>query len=194
MLSGKQVFSIWLSMNNHFKNKGYDITAYKNPIKVKDETFMKRKDKKLFQMAKFDDYQDYVIWHLVYVRNEKKTPYILDLIEYKSNNPKAKQVWLNWTEGMKENIKEELSYLAGKYSWNILVYGKQPKLLNEVLSGKVSLELFVLIGNQYNLWELWDKDIHPIIWKQYRNLLYKYSKFINNRNIREIVGKYYEVI
>lgn len=176
-----ETYQHYLSLKNHFTNPKYDFFKYGAKTRATVTSFNKRKDKYWFEKTsrKYSDKE------------------ILDfLVSNFSNADNPQNLWIGeiinsgervYTEWMKKN--QSLTYLFKEQSNELFLENNletlfdcskgHPKILKEFLSGRLSLENFVIYNKIFRFSKNFDKKLSDPIWETVSLKVKKYDPFIN---------------
>ena len=192
-----EVYCEYLALKNHFSNPKYDYFKYNKKVRATITSFNKRKDKYFFEKTS-RKYKDEEIVNFL----------VANFVESTSVN----QVWIgeiinsgerNYSEWMRR--QQSLTYLFKEQSNELLSENEleslfnctkgHPKILKEFLSGRLSLETFVIYDKIFQFSKNFDKKLTDPVWETVSLKLKKYNPFLNidvfqyKKILREIVNE-----
>jgi hypothetical protein len=171
----------YLSLKNHFTNPKYDFFKYGAKTRASMTSFNKRKDKYWFEKTsrKFSDEQivNFLVSNFVSVSNPQNL-WIGEIIN------SGERTYAEWTKR-----QQSLTYLFKEQSGELLLENELEKLFNcskghpiilrKFLSGKLSLETFVIYNKIFRFSRNFDNKLDDPVWKTVSLKINKYSPFIN---------------
>jgi len=171
----------YLSLKNHFTNPKYDFFKYGAKTRASMTSFNKRKDKYWFEKTsrKFSDEQivNFLVSNFVSVSNPQNL-WIGEIIN------SGERTYAEWTKR-----QQSLTYLFKEQSGELLLENELEKLFNcskghpiilrKFLSGKLSLETFVIYNKIFRFSKNFDDKLDDPVWKTVSLKINKYSPFIN---------------
>jgi hypothetical protein len=161
-MSGFDAYKTYLAVSNHFNRASYDFFKYNGNMRVKESSYLARKDKYFFEKAskRFnrDDFLKYLVANLT--DHNTDNSWIGQML-----NAKHEIIYKKWKkriESASYNFKEELDTLWEKESnFDSLLKpkdGKHPLLYRLYLRGEVSLDTLVILDNLVHFTKLWRKQ------------------------------------
>lgn len=181
--TGFAVFSLYNALKLHFTSDNYDYLKYNGKTNVSQESFLKRKDKytfyKLARKYSIEELKNFFIAN--FLDGDK---WVGDM-----NTVDGEEVYRKWQktqQSLTYTFENDIIYLLDNYgikSEEIFRVdgGNYPKLLQEVMCRKVSLETLIILNNQTNFvrshWVPRIKD--DIIWPDWLLKIEKYAPFLS---------------
>jgi hypothetical protein len=101
--------------------------------------------------------------------------------------------WLKTKQSLTYTFENDISYLFDHHKDFISVKSGSPKLYDELLRHKVTLETVVILNDMMNFLPMWEKKIDDdIIWPSWKRKIKKYTPFVvyDKIKFRDIVRKY----
>lgn len=186
-----EAYKEYVALKNHFAKDDYDYFKYNGKMRLKVDTFEKRKDKLFFQkLAKQPDVHNFLVAN--FSKNEKI--WIRDLA-YSEVAEKTYKDWLKKQQSLGYVLKSELNCLTENFNENFIIESNEhPLLLKKYLSGEVSLETLCLLLEFSGAMKHWDSKMqYDLVWNQIRTKIIKYSPFIkcDKQKIKKIVIDYF---
>ena len=176
-----ETYQHYLSLKNHFTNPKYDFFKYGAKTRASVTSFNKRKDKYWFEKTsrKYSDKE--VVDFLVSNFTATDNPQNLWIGEIINSGER------NYSEWMKR--QQSLTYLFKEQSNELLLENEleslfnctkgHPLILKEYLSGRLSLETFVIYDKIFHFSKDFDKKLTDPVWETVSLKLKKYNPFIN---------------
>ena len=180
-ISAFKTYCLYLSIKTHFTQKKYNYFTYQGSVKATEESFNLRKDKYFFvRLSK--KYEETEMIHFLVANFVKGKKWIGEFLEEDAE--------VNYIEYMKHKqsfsyfFENEVSYLFSivdepkelfKYS-----SGTYPVIINEYLSGKLSLETLAILNRYICFLESMDNKYgkDDIIWSKIKLLAQKILPFL----------------
>lgn len=183
MINGYDAFKLFQACRLHFTVASYNYAIYNGHTKVNEESFNNRKDKYMFHklarlFSEYGELTDFIVANLV----NNSSIWVKNLLSPEAQN--IYREWKNRTSNMADNFVKELSPLiekGNKESFNSLftVESGYPKLLDEYLHYKVSVETMVILDSLLSYLKRWDKTVEDdIIYPLHSMRIRKYNTFL----------------
>jgi hypothetical protein len=184
-------------MKSHFTNSKYDFFKYGGKSRATVTSFNKRKDKYFFEKTsrKYSDKEivDFLLANFVSVDNPQNL-WIGEIINSGERN------YADWMRR-----QQSLTYLFKEQSEELLSNNKletvfscskgHPPILKRFLSGKLSLETFVIYDRIFSFGKDFDKKLLDPVWETVSLKIKKYNPFLNidvfqfKKILREIIDE-----
>ena len=191
-----ETYQHYLSLKNHFTNPKYDFFRYGAKTRASVASFNKRKDKYWFEKTsrKYSDGE--VVDFLVSNFASADNPQNLRIGEIINSGERVYADWMKRRQSSTYLFKEQSSELLSENELEILFDCSKghPKILKEYLSGRLSLENFVIFDKIFHFSEKFDKKLSDPVWETVSLKIKKYGPFINidvfqfKKILREIVN------
>lgn len=169
-----EVYIDYLALKRHFTSD-YDYKKFKGKVKVKRETFEKRKDRYLFEkIARHYDPHGLMLANI----SKKNSLWIRDL-----TGEDAKQEYLEWTKREQARtrfVELDLDKLDEDFNSNFIIKnGTHPHLLKLLLGEAITIETFIILTDIINCFPYWDKHLcDDFIWNDIKKKCLKLKSFI----------------
>jgi hypothetical protein len=190
MASSFDAYAEYVALKKHFTSD-YDYLKYSGKLRLKVDTYEKRKDRYLFEkLAKKRDVQGYILANLT------KNPrcWIRDIL-----SPDGDKNYLEWkknNQSLTYKFKNDINKLGDSLSDVIGTTGDHPELLTAYLSGDISLEtLIIMLIEIAGLKKYYDNVLqNDPIWSDLSTLIANYAPFIkyDKETIRKIAYDRYK--
>ena len=169
------VYLMYCAMKAHFGKSDYDFVDYKGKTKIKRESFYKRKDRSFFAKLsrKYKTEEE--------IKNYFISNFIKDKKGYIANfNDEIYNSWKLKRQGFFDLFELEMKPLVESFEDLFVVENKHhPKLMKEVLGGRISLETLIIMDELVNFDPNWNRELEDdIIWLDLRNLMDNYERFL----------------
>lgn len=172
-----ECFQMYLALKQHFSIKSYDYFRYHGKVRVKKETFDKRRDRFFFEkLARQPDPQGIIVANLL-----ADVTYVNDMISAEGLSRAAK--YNAWQMAMSRNFTEELKNALKNCSFNDLLKfhpdSQYPPLLSGFLSKQISIQTVILLDSLCNFLDNWDRHLQSdFLWPEIKHKFDKYRHFL----------------
>lgn len=180
---GFNAYKTYLALRNHFTTD-YDYFKYNGKLNVKEESFLKRKDKFFFEKIERKYKKDLVpffVSNLIKEDNSWSGSLVSD---------KAEQVFNEWKkkfQSLKYSFREDMSKLRDYLDRNDLQFdelfqcddGQHPIILKLLISEDISIESFIILEKNLRFVKKINKHVDDFVWIEYNKKIVKYSSFID---------------
>ena len=176
-----ETYQSYLSMKSHFTNRKYDFFRYGGKSRATMTSFNKRKDKYWFEKTsrKYSDEEivNFLLANFVTTDN----PNNLWIGEIINSGERTYAEWMKRQQSSTYLFKEQSNELLSENKFEFLFdcSAGHPKILKEYLSGRLSLENFVIWNKIFNFSKNFDKKLNDPVWETVSLKLKKYGPFIN---------------
>lgn len=144
MVTPFEAFNLFNSIKTHFNEDSYDAIKYNYSTRSSQESFNKRKDKALFNriVFKYNNKKDIINF---FVANVITNPSKIWIDSCTHSNFEE---WKQRTEGLTYNFKNDCETLVKRFpDHKSLFKGYPPKILNEYLGSRITLETLVVFNS-----------------------------------------------
>ena len=180
---GFNAYKTYLALRNHFTTD-YDYFKYNGKLNVKEESFLKRKDKFFFEKIERRYKKELVpffVSNLIKEDNSWSGSLVSD---------KAEQVFNEWKkkfQSLKYSFREDMSKLRDYLDRNDLQFdelfqcddGQHPIILKLLISEDISIESFIILEKNLRFVKKINKHVDDFVWIEYNKKIVKYSSFID---------------
>lgn len=180
---GFNAYKIYLALKSHFTSD-YDYFKYHGKMRVKEESFLKRRDKFFFEKIERRYKKELVpffVSNLIKEDNAWSGSLATDQAEQTFNE------WKKKTQSLRYVFKEDMGKVRALMDHNDLQFdelfdcgdGQHPAILKLLISEDISIESFVILDQVLSF----TKRINTILlddftWIVYYKKVIKYSRFI----------------
>ena len=191
-LTPYQTYCLYLAIKSHFTQKKYDFFKYQGAVKATVESFEKRRDRFQFNRLskKYDDKEmlDFLVSNFV-----KGKKWVGELLEDSAHDTyieylKRKQAF---TYFFSEEVNRLFSSVSDTRELFICHSNKYPKIIEEYLSGSISLETLAVLNKFICFFDMFDKrlDKDDIIWSSVRLNTIKLLPFLeyDKKRIKDVL-------
>ena len=176
-----ETYQHYLSLKNHFTNPKYDFFKYGARTRASMTSFNKRKDKYWFEKTsrKYSDKE--VVDFLVSNFTATDNPQNLWIGEIINSGERNYSEWRRRQQSLTYLFKEQSNELLSENELETLFNCTKghPLILKEFLSGRLSLETFVIYDKIFRFSKNFDKELTDPVWETVSLKLKKYSPFLN---------------
>ena len=169
------VYLMYCAMKAHFGKGDYDFIKYDGKTKISRESFWKRKDRYFFVKVskKYDtsvEIRDYLVSNFI----KDKNGYIANF------NDDNYDIWRLRRQGFFDEFAMELyPYVKNFDPLFESSKGTHPKLLQEYLGHRISLETMVILDELVEYSGKWDKYMNDdVVWPDIKKLMNNYKRFL----------------
>ena len=176
-----ETYQHYLSLKNHFTNPKYDFFKYGAKTRASLTSFNKRKDKYWFEKTSRKYSDEEVVDFLVSNFSAAENPQSLWIGEIINSGERTYAEWMKRRQSSTYLFKEQSNDLLSENELEFLFdcSAGHPKILKEYLSGRLSLENFVIWNKIFNFSKNFDKKLNDPVWETVSLKLKKYGPFIN---------------
>ena len=194
-MSPFEVYTQYLGLKNHFTNPKYDYFKYHKKTKASITSFNKRRDKYFFERTsrKFSDKEvvDFLLSNFVSTDN----PQNLWIGEIINSGERTYADWMRRQQSLTYLFKEQSNELFSETQLDDALNCSKghPPVLKKFLSGKLSIETFVIYDTIFRFSADFDKKLLDPVWETVSLKIKKYAPFLNidvfhyRKILREIV-------
>ena len=176
-----ETYQHYLSLKNHFTNPKYDFFKYGAKTRASITSFNKRRDKYWFEKTsrKYSDKE--VVDFLVSNFASADNPQNLWIGEIINSGERTYAEWMKRKQSSTYLFKEQSNELLSQNDLESLFDCSKghPKILKTFLSGKLSLENFVIYERIFRFSKNFDKKLIDPVWETVSLKIKKYSPFLN---------------
>ena len=176
-----ETYQHYLSLKNHFTNPKYDFFKYGAKTRASVTSFNKRKDKYWFEKTsrKYSDKEvvDFLVSNFAAADN----PQNLWIGEIINSGERTYADWMRRQQSLTYLFKEQSEELFSEIKLDDALNCSKghPPVLKRFLSGKLSLETFVIYDKIFHFSKNFDKKLDDPVWETVSLKLKKYGPFLN---------------
>ena len=176
-----ETYQHYLSLKNHFTNPKYDFFKYGAKTRASVSSFNKRKDKYWFEKTSRKYSDDEIVNFLVSNFSNADNPQNLWIGEIINSGERVYAEWMKKNQSLTYLFKEQSNELFLENNLETLFDCSKghPKILKEFLSGRLSLENFVIYDKIFRFSKNFDKKLSDPVWETVSLKVKKYDPFIN---------------
>ena len=180
---GFNAYKIYLALKSHFTSD-YDYFKYHGKMRVKEESFLKRRDKFFFEKIERRYKKELVpffVSNLIKEDNAWSGSLATDQAEQTFNE------WKKKTQSLRYVFKEDMGKVRALMDHNDLQFdelfdcgdGQHPAILKLLISEDISIESFVILDQVLSFVKRINKILlDDFTWIVYYKKVIKYSRFI----------------
>lgn len=180
---GFNAYKIYLALKSHFTSD-YDYFKYHGKMRVKEESFLKRRDKFFFEKIERRYKKELVpffVSNLIKEDNAWSGSLATDQAEQTFNE------WKKKTQSLRYVFKEDMGKVRALMDHNDLQFdelfdcgdGQHPAILKLLISEDISIESFVILDQVLSFAKRINKILlDDFTWIVYYKKVIKYSRFI----------------
>ena len=165
------VYLLYCALKAHFGDGNYDYFKYEGKTRIKRDSFYKRKDRFFFvKLSRKKEYQDIL-----------NGTYVHSLCGYVARfDDKTYEDWLYRKQNFYTIFTDEMRPLVKDFEPLFIVKSNNhPKLLQEYLGKRVSLETLIILNQMLRYDKKWDKQLlGDFIWNDVKKLMKNYQGFL----------------
>lgn len=183
-----EAYMHYSAIKAHFTQKEYDAVKYQFKIRVKRETYEKRRDKYFFnKLAKHNDLDGFLV--SLFIRNPDL--WVGDMIQ---GNAEADEIYLDWkkrTQSLKYTFTEDLKKLNLRTCMKLRP-NQLPEVLILMLQGEISIETVTILVDLIKPLDYWKEGLkNDVIYEKYGTIIQKYRPFLtyNKAEFSKILSK-----
>ena len=181
---GYNAYKTYLALKNHFTTDDYDFFKYHGKMKVKEETFLKRRDKFFFEKIERRYKKELVpffVSNLIKEDNAWSGSLATDQAEQSFNE------WKKKTQSLSYVFREDMNKVRALMDHNDLQFdelfdcgdGQHPPIFKLLISEEISIESFVILDQVLSFSKRINKKLlDDYTWLVYYKKVVKYSSFI----------------
>jgi hypothetical protein len=175
------VYCCYLAFKNHFSKPNYDFFKYHGKSKASVNTFNKRKDKYFFEkisrQKSEEQIRQYFLANFIECSDSSK----LWIGEIISTGEENHTKWQKRIQSLKYIFTNEISNLFDDCHFDSVfeTKGQHPIVLKEYLSGRISLETFIILNQILKFSKNYDRILNDPIWESCSLKIKKYTPFLN---------------
>jgi len=169
------VYLEYCALKAHFSKSDYNYFKYEGKTRIKRNSFFKRKDRLFFARLskKYSNYED--------VHNYLVSNFIKEPAGYVARfSDKIYKEWLHRRQNFYTIFTDEMHPLVNEFQplFKIKSNG-HPKLLQEYLGQRISLETLIILNELVSYVDNWNKEmVEDFIWEDLKKLMNNYKGFL----------------
>jgi hypothetical protein len=181
---GYNAYKTYIALKNHFRSDGYDYFKHRGKTRLKEESFLKRKDKFFFEKLENkykEDLVDFFVCNLVTDQNSWIGTMVGDKAERTFNE------WKKRKQSLKYSFKEDIMKIKDYIDRHDVSFDdiftcqndQHPIILKLLISEEISIESFIILDRVLNfIRHINNFLLDEYIWSEYNKKIIKYSPFV----------------
>ena len=169
------VYLEYCALKAHFSKSNYNYFKYGGKTRIKRDSIFKRKDRLFFarlskKYSNFEDVHNYLVANFI----KEPTGYVARFSD------KVYEEWLYRKQNFYTIFTDEMRPLVNEFQPLFEVKSNtHPKLLQEYLGKRVSLETLIILNELVSYVDNWNKEMaKDFIWKDLKKLMNNYKGFL----------------
>jgi hypothetical protein len=196
-VSPYQVYCEYLALKSHFSNSKYDYFKYNKKVRASLTSFNRRTDKYWFEKTSRKYKDEEIVNFLVANFVESTSVNQIWIGEIINSGERIYADWMRRQQSLTYLFKEQSSelFLETKLEDALSCSRGHPPVLKRFLSGKLSLETFVIYDRIFSFGKDFDKKLLDPVWETVSLKIKKYNPFLNidvfqfKKILREIINE-----
>ena len=169
------VYLMYCALKAHFSKSNYNYFKYEGKTRIKRDSFYKRKDRYFFarlskKYIKHEDIENYLVANFI----NEPTGYVARFSD------KTYEEWLYKRQNFYTIFTDEMRLLVNDFQPLFEIKSNtHPKLLQEYLGQRVSLETLIILNELVSYIDNWNKEMaEDFIWGDLKKLMDNYKGFL----------------
>lgn len=196
-MSPYQVYCEYLALKSHFSNRNYDYFKYNKKVRASITSFNRRTDKYWFEKTSRKYKDEEIVNFLVANFVESTSVNQIWIGEIINSGERTYQEWMKRQQSLTYLFKEQSAELFSEIKLDDALNCSKghPTVLKRFLSGKLSLETFIIYDKIFGFSKNFDKKLLDPVWETVSLKISKYAPFLNidvfqfKRILREIINE-----
>ena len=184
-MTSYEAYTLYLAIKLHFTTPNYDYFKHNAKVNSSFNSFIKRNDRFFFHKlaTKYgENLQDYYVSNFV----DRPKTWVGDLV--RSDGDTIYNKWKKYNESFSYNFRNDCVLLRNVIDGDNIrfddvfsvVGGQHPRMLRLLLSGKISVQSFIIFDKILSFVNRWDKEItETIVWPEKSFKITKLKPFVN---------------
>jgi hypothetical protein len=174
-------YKMYVSLKNHFTRETYDYHKYCGKSRASLQSFYKRKDRFWFEKISRQKSEKEILNFFVSNFVSSDNPQNLWIGEIIKSGEKTYADWMRRQQSLTYLFKEQSNelFLEIKLEDALNCSKGHPPVLKKFLSGKLSLETFVIYDKIFSFSKDFDKKLLDPVWETVSLKIKKYKPFLN---------------
>ena len=181
---GYNAYKTYIALKNHFRSDSYDYFKHRGKTRLKEQSFLKRKDKFFFEKLENkykEDLVDFFVCNLVTDQNSWIGTMVGDKAERTFNE------WKKRKQSLKYSFKEDIIRIKDYIDSHDVSFDdiftcqddQHPIILKLLISEEISIESFIILDRVLNfIRHINNFLLDEYIWSEYNKKIIKYSPFV----------------
>ena len=184
-MTSYDAYRLYLAIKLHFTTPNYDYFRHNAKVNSSLNAFLKRNDRFFFHKlaTKYgDDLMMYFVSNFV----DRPKTWVGDLV--RSDGDTIYNKWRKYNESFSYNFRNDCVLIRNIIDGDNIrfddvfsvVGGQHPRMLRLLLSGKISVQSFIIFDKILSFVNRWDKEItETIVWPEKSFKITKLKPFVN---------------
>ena len=174
-------YKMYVSLKNHFTRETYDYHKYCGKSRASLQSFYKRKDRFWFEKISRQKSEKEILNFFVSNFVSSDNPQNLWIGEIIKSGEKTYSDWIRRQQSLTYLFKEQSNELFSQIKLEDALNCSKghPPVLKKFLSGKLSLETFVIYDKIFSFSKDFDKKLLDPVWETVSLKIKKYKPFLN---------------
>jgi len=174
-------YKMYVSLKNHFSRESYDYHKYCGKSRASLQSFYKRKDRFWFEKISRQKSEKEILNFFVSNFISADNPQNLWIGEIIKSGEKTYSDWIRRQQSLTYLFKEQSNELFSQIKLEDALNCSKghPPVLKKILSGKLSLETFVIYDKIFSFSKDFDKKLLDPVWETVSLKIKKYKPFLN---------------
>ena len=184
-MTSYDAYRLYLAIKLHFTTPNYDYFRHNAKVNSSLNAFLKRNDRFFFHKLATKYGEDLMMYFVSNFVERPKT-WVGDLV--RSDGDTIYNKWKKYNESLTYNFRSDCVLVSNLIDGDGIrfddvfrvVDGQHPRMLRLLLSGKVSIQSFIIFDKILSFVNRWDKEIkETIIWPEKSFKITKLKPFVN---------------
>ena len=185
-MTSYEVYNLYLSIKLHFTSDTYDYFKHNAKVNSSMNTFLKRNDRFFFHKLNTKYTKEEIIDYFISNFFASSKTWIGNLI--RADGETTYNKWRKYNQSFTYNFRNDCVLLRNVIDGDNIrfddvfsvVGGQHPRMLRLLLSGKISVQSFIIFDKILSFVNRWDKEItETIIWPEKSFKITKLKPFVN---------------
>ena len=184
-MTSYEAYTLYLAIKLHFTTPNYDYFKHNAKVNSSLNSFLKRNDRFFFHKlaTKYgNNLREYYVSNFV----DRPKVWVGDLV--RSDGDTIYNKWKKYNESFSYNFRNDCVLVNNIINGDgirfddvfSVVDGQHPRMLRLLLSGKVSIQSFIIFDKILSFVNRWDKEIkETIVWPEKSFKITKLKPFVN---------------
>ena len=184
-MTSYDAYRLYLAIKLHFTTPNYDFFRHNAKVNSSLNSFLKRNDRFFFHKlaTKYgENLRDYYVSNFV----DKPKTWVGDLV--RADGDTVYNKWRKYNESFSYNFRNDCVLIRNVIDVDNIQFddvfsvvgGQHPRMLRLFLSGKISVQSFIIFDKILSFVNRWDKEItETIIWPEKSFKIAKLRPFVN---------------
>ena len=184
-MTSYDAYRLYLAIKLHFTTPNYDFFRHNAKVNSSLNSFLKRNDRFFFHKlaTKYgENLRDYYVSNFV----DKPKTWVGDLV--RADGDTVYNKWRKYNESFSYNFRNDCVLIRNVIDVDNIQFddvfsvvgGQHPRMLRLFLSGKISVQSFIIFDKVLSFVNRWDKEIkESVVWPEKSFKITKLKPFVN---------------